>query len=88
MEPRDLYDLWFLLNEGGVDAGDLLAPVTEKLVFRGRDLDECAVVLQDKERRLARVWTHRLSAQMVWLPEFEGVFRTVRRQLRQAHLAK
>ena len=87
VEPRDLYDLWFLLNEGGVDAGDLLAPVTEKLVFRGRDLDECAAVLREKEKRLARVWTLRLSAQMVWLPEFEGVFRAVRRQLRQAHLA-
>jgi predicted nucleotidyltransferase component of viral defense system len=88
VEPRDLYDLWFLLNEGGVDAGDLLAPVTEKLVFRGRDLDECAAVLREKEKRLARVWTLRLSAQMVWLPEFAGVFRAVRRQLRQAHLAK
>lgn len=88
VEPRDLYDLWFLLGEGGVDAEELLAPVTQKLVFRGRDLDECAAVLQQKEKRLARIWAHRLSAQMASLPEFEGVFRAVRRRLRQAHLAK
>jgi len=35
--------------------GDLLTPVTEKLVFRGRDLRECAAVLQEKEKRLARI---------------------------------
>jgi hypothetical protein len=88
LEPRDLYDLWFLFGEHAVDVDDLVAPVTEKLAFRGRDLGDCEGVLRDKEKRLARVWSHRLSAQMVSLPEFEHVFRAVLRELRGARLSR
>lgn len=88
LEPRDLYDLWFLMTERYVQASDLTGPVEQKLTLRGRPLAECAGLLRDKEKRLARSWSTRLAAQMVSLPEFDGVYRTVRRELRQAGLAE
>ena len=33
-EPRDLYDLWFLTVEAGVDLSQLVEAITEKLRFR------------------------------------------------------
>jgi len=36
-EPRDLYDLWFLTSQAGVDIGALIGAVTEKLRFREKD---------------------------------------------------
>ena len=40
-----------------------------------------------KEVRLNKTWESRLSPQMTSLPEFEGVYRAVKRNLRQAKIA-
>ncbi len=34
-EPRDLYDLWFLTTRSGIEIGDLIVAIAEKLRFRG-----------------------------------------------------
>ena len=57
-----------------------------KLQFRGRTLSTLGEEFRNKEARLSRLWGARLAAQMVLLPEFDGVFRTVQRSLRQAEL--
>ena len=82
----DLYDVWCLTGEGHVDVGDLTVEVERKLDFRGRTLAALAEEFQKKEVRLKRLWSARLAAQMVRLPEFDGVFRAVQRSLRQAGL--
>ena len=33
-EPRDLYDLWFLTTRAGIEIGDLIEAIAEKLRFR------------------------------------------------------
>ena len=43
---------------------------------------------EKKEARLKALWDKRLAAQMAELPEFDGVFRAVRRALRQAALVE
>jgi predicted nucleotidyltransferase component of viral defense system len=32
-EPRDLYDLWFLASDAGVEMGHLIGAITEKSAF-------------------------------------------------------
>jgi predicted nucleotidyltransferase component of viral defense system len=87
-EPRDLYDLWHLTNEGLIDFGTLLPEVEAKLTFRGRTLDAMTAELATKEARYKKHWTVRLGRQLATLPPFDDVFRAVRRSLRDAGLVK
>lgn len=83
-EPRDLYDLWYLVTGGHVDLGDLVEAVEQKWSFRGKRPDEVRGEFLAKEARYRRLWGPRLAGQMVELPEFTGVYRLVHRALRQA----
>lgn len=83
-EPRDLYDLWFLTDNGHVQLPDLIHSVASKLQFRGLTLTGMGAEFAGKEARLGRLWDVRLAPQVVELPEFDAVYRAVRRSLRQA----
>lgn len=86
-EPRDLYDLWFLTEEETrVDLSECLEGIEAKLRHRGKTLDEVRGEFDKKEARLSRTWESRLSAQISNLPEFEGVYRAVKRNLRQSKI--
>ena len=85
-EPRDLYDLWFLLESGHIDLTQLRGGLQGKLTFRGRVVSRLREEYSAKERRLRSLWAKRLSAQMAALPAFNRVFRAVQRRLRQAGL--
>ena len=87
-EPRDLYDLWFLTANGHVTLSELVDPIARKLEFRGLKLAQVGTVFGGKEARLRKLWEVRLAPQMVELPEFEGVYRVVKRSLRQAGIPK
>ena len=83
-EPRDLYDLWFLTSHAGVEIDHLIGAVTEKLRFRERDIVGAEDRIIAKEARLKALWIGRLAHQMEALPQYDELFRTVRRELRQA----
>ena len=83
-EPRDLYDLWFLLSGNHVHGPELISIIHEKLKFRGRKPGMERQILKTKEARLERLWVGRLEAQVVDLPNFQTVFRFVRKSLREA----
>ena len=83
-EPRDLYDLWFLTSHARVDVGHLIGAITEKLRFREKDITGIEDCIIAKEARLKALWNTRLVHQMEALPQYDEVFRTVRRELRQA----
>ncbi len=85
-EPRDLYDLWYLLNRTGLRIENLRAELDCKLAFRKRPLAGLEQAITGKEDRLRRLWTARLAHQMNDLPPYEGVFRDVSRALRVAGL--
>ncbi|MFH1288351.1 MAG: nucleotidyl transferase AbiEii/AbiGii toxin family protein [bacterium] len=85
-EPRDLYDLWYLAGNQRIDIGGLVDAVEEKWKFRGKKLIDIKEEFQRKEARLKKLWEIRLSSQMLALPEFEQVYREVRREFRQAKL--
>ncbi len=85
-EPRDLYDLWYLVVGGHVDLADLVDAIEAKWDCRGKTLADVQDEFRTKEARYKRLWAPRLSAQMADLPEFTEVYRAVRRALRQAGL--
>jgi len=86
-EPRDLYDLWYLTEHGShIDLGELTTAISSKLVFRGQSLESLREQLARKEARLRASWNPRLGGQMAILPEFDRVFRAVRRAFRRAGL--
>ena len=82
-EPRDLYDLWPLVEHARVDLGQAAEAITRKLGARNQELRTLRGALHQKEPRYRRLWTTRLSAQVAILPDFDQVFRAVRRALRQ-----
>lgn len=86
-EPRDLYDLWFLFSGRHVHGPELISIIHEKLKFRGRQLDKEKQILKTKEARFDKLWTGRLESQMVDLPNFQTVFRFVRKSLRDAGIS-
>ena len=86
-EPRDLYDIWHLTEHAHIELEHLKGSVEEKLAFRGKKLDDVRDELAAKEARLKKLWDTRLSAQMASLPQFDEVYRSVRRAFRQAGLS-
>jgi predicted nucleotidyltransferase component of viral defense system len=85
-EPRDLYDLWYLTSNEGIELGALADAMRQKLEFRGKAFEGIAETIRDKGARLKALWSNRLAYQMTSLPEFDEVFRAVQRTLRQANL--
>ena len=85
-EPRDLYDLWHLTSNEGIELGPLAGGMQQKLEFRGKPSAGLADAIRAKEARLKALWEKRLGYQMAELPEFDEVFRAVQRTLRQSVL--
>jgi len=86
-EPRDLYDLWYLCEQAHVDLAEVIDAIAGKLEFRGQSIETISERLEIKQLRLQRLWSRRLAGQMATLPEFDGVFRAVRRAFRQAGIS-
>lgn len=85
-EPRDLYDLWHLTFNQGIQLDHLRGAICQKLEFRNKPCKDLEAATLQKEARLKALWSGRLAYQMTKLPEFDEVFRAVRRVLRQANL--
>jgi predicted nucleotidyltransferase component of viral defense system len=85
-EPRDLYDLWHLTSNEGIELGALADGMRQKLEFRGKPCEGLADAIRAKEARLKALWEKRLGYQMAALPEFDEVFRAMQRTLRQVNL--
>jgi predicted nucleotidyltransferase component of viral defense system len=83
-QPRDLYDIWYLTRNGHVGLGDVTDAIEQKWVFRGRRPRDVGEAFNSKEARYKKLWALRLAEQMAELPEFDGVFRAVRREFRDA----
>jgi predicted nucleotidyltransferase component of viral defense system len=83
-EPRDLYDLWYLIENNDIDLTECTTAILVKLEYKGKTLVGPNEIFQKKEIRLKKTWDTRLYAQMTSLPEFEHVYRSVKRAFRQA----
>lgn len=81
-EPRDLYDLWYLLNHHDSELADITPELEAKLTFRQRTLENVMQNVVVKEDRLRQLWSHRLSEQVNDLPPYDSVYRDVKRALK------
>lgn len=81
-EPRDLYDVYWLLEQGDVDLVFVPATFATKCQHKGQDPARMAEALTKKERIFARLWDTRLAVQVSDLPHLNEVMRVVRRHLR------
>ena len=79
-EPRDLYDLWFIMQERHVEhPEEVVDGLSLKLASRaGRADDVLAPRLEKAEAILRKTWDIRLGAQVDRLPGFDGCFRDVK----------
>jgi predicted nucleotidyltransferase component of viral defense system len=85
-EPRDLYDAWYLFASGNTDTGEIKKYVERKFEFRNRQVAGIKGEFDKKEARLKKLWNERLANQMTQVPQFDEVFRAVRREFRKAGL--
>ncbi|NQT54718.1 MAG: nucleotidyl transferase AbiEii/AbiGii toxin family protein [Desulfobacteraceae bacterium] len=85
-EPRDLYDIWYLTSNQHANLAELVEAFEQKCKFRGKKSTDVREEFLRKELRFKKLWKMRLSPQMTALPEFDQVYREVRRELRQAGL--
>ncbi len=72
-EPRDLYDLWYLIENDEVQLDHIVPAICQKLEFREKPCEGLQAALASKEARLRTLWNTRLSYQMASLPPFEQV---------------
>ena len=82
-EPRDLYDLWYLLVQEDRDIRDSVYCFQDKAKFKGKDPVELVEVVTAKKAKFAAQWNSRLSRQMTDTPDFEEVWREVGGQWRE-----
>jgi len=84
-EPRDLFDLWYLLETTDIRLSELRPELNAKLAHRQRSLNGLEQAIASKDSRLQRLWIARLSHQMSELPAFDDVFRSLMRAIRAAN---
>jgi hypothetical protein len=54
--------------------------------FKGLSPEDSTTAFDKKEKLLKKMWKTRLGYQMGALPEFDNIFRTVKRAFRQAEI--
>ncbi|GFP32798.1 uncharacterized protein HKBW3S42_01106 [Candidatus Hakubella thermalkaliphila] len=85
-EPRDVYDLWYLLKFNLIGLVFLAQPFEEKCEFKNLDSKDLKAQLDAKEPTYRKLWDQRLRDRVAQLPHFEKVYRETKRYLRGAQL--
>jgi predicted nucleotidyltransferase component of viral defense system len=86
-EPRDLYDIHYLLTEQLVDAEAVSFRLSEKMAHKGLEQTALSDVLARRQDTLRRLWQPRLGGQMPDLPHLDAAIRETQQWLRQSGLA-
>lgn len=86
-EPRDLYDVHFILEHDLADAQAVSQRLDDKMARNKVNRTDLAGVLIRKQETLRRLWAPRLQGQMPDLPHLDSVIRETNRWLRKSGLA-
>lgn len=84
VQCRDLFDLHELLVVNGVNAEEIWPLFERKARLRRRDPDDFGDSFGDRESRWEERWDRELIEYTTSPPEFDGVLRAIRRELRFA----
>jgi predicted nucleotidyltransferase component of viral defense system len=81
-EPRDLYDFWYLTEIERLEIADYLFEFQNKAHHKKQDPNKFSEKVLNKETAFKRDWEKKLFSQIHDLPEYEEVFRKVKRHLK------
>ena len=81
-EPRDIYDLWYLISNGCLDYEHLGVDIKAKGSYKGVKSFNIIEALDHKETNYEKLWIARLEKHMINLPHFEKVYRELKKYLK------
>jgi len=83
-EPRDLFDIHYLLTQRELDLASVSFRLEEKMIFKELATADLKEVLERKQGSLSRLWEPRLRGQLLdELPHIEAVIRETNQLLRR-----
>lgn len=81
-QPRDLYDVWYLLEENAVEFDFLKNEFAEKARHKGHAPENFLPTWNRKTDQFGRLWSQYLAHQIGDLPGFNGVCRALNRHFK------
>jgi predicted nucleotidyltransferase component of viral defense system len=78
-QPRDLYDIWYLLEENAVELDFIKTEFAEKAQHKGHQPNSFIPTWQRKTKQFENLWNQYLAHQIADLPKFDGVCRALNR---------
>ena len=81
-EPRDLYDLWYLMSNKCLKYKHLGIDIKEKGKYKGISNYNIINTLNRKRNNYKSLWERRLETQIIDLPYFDRIFREIKQYLR------
>lgn len=73
--PRDLYDIWYLLEENGGNIEDYIFDFQKKAEHKKIDYAKLVEVVNNKEAIFRKQWEQQLINQIQDVPNFDDVWR-------------
>lgn len=81
--PRDIYDLWYLLEEEGMNIKDHFHEFERKAKNKGQKPEQFNAKLKAKEDIYKRDWERSLGRQIRELKKFEDILRALNKHFRK-----
>lgn len=81
--PRDLYDIWYLLENEGLNIEDHLFDFRKKTELKKLNPDELVSTVLNKEDRFKKEWNTNLVNQIKEIPNFDEVWRSLGKHWRK-----
>jgi len=75
--PRDLYDIWYMFEKENKNIEDYIFDFQEKTKFKQLDPSQFTQTILGKEATFRRQWETNLSQQIMDVPNFDDVWRTL-----------
>lgn len=82
MQPRDYYDIWYLLEIEGMDVEYYTTEFRNKCTSKGQNPEDFHKKIEQKLPQYKARWTKSMSDQIKNLPDFEKVEREVNRKIK------
>ncbi len=83
-QPRDVYDLWYLLDSKLVDGRMLIEDYKSKATYKKLNWKDLKKSARQKESAYKSLWGMTLSNQMKGVPEFNETYRKLKQHLRES----
>jgi len=81
--PRDVYDLWYLFENEGLDIQNYIYSFQDKAKFKDKDPSKFGSEVLKKEKTFQTHWNSHLSSQMSKIPDFSEVWRELAKHWKQ-----